>query len=41
MPYKKVGYVKNASIDAMVNMEIEGNEVSLQVYTTGKKRMPE
>ena len=38
MPYKKVGYVKNATIDAMVNMEIEGNEVFLRVYTTGEEK---
>ena len=36
MPYKKVGYVKNASIDAMVNMEIENGKVSLCVYTPVK-----
>lgn len=39
MPYKKVGYVKNASIDAMVNMEVNDGEVSLCVYTTGVERM--
>ena len=38
MPYKKVGYVKNASIDAMVNMEIENGKVSLCVYTTGEEK---
>ena len=35
MPYKKVGYVKNATIDAMINMEIENDEISLCVYATG------
>lgn len=34
MPYKEIGYVKNASIDAMVNMELENGQVSLQVYVT-------
>ncbi len=38
MPYKKVGYVKNATIDAMVNMEIGEQEVSLCVYTTGAEK---
>ena len=38
MPYKKVGYVKNATIDAMVNMEIEEGQVSLRVYTTGEEK---
>lgn len=38
MPYKKVGYVKNATIDAMVNMEIQDSEVSLRVYTTGEEK---
>lgn len=38
MPYKKVGYVKNASIDAMVNMEIEDGKVSVCVYTTGEEK---
>lgn len=40
MPYKNIGYVKNASKDAMVNLEIdqEGNDqkVKLQVYLTRK-----
>ncbi len=38
MPYKKVGYVKNATIDAMVNMEIQDGEVSLHVYTTSEEK---
>ena len=38
MPYKKVGYVKNATIDAMVNMEIGAGTVSLRVYTTGEEK---
>ncbi|MDY3249349.1 MAG: DUF5107 domain-containing protein [Candidatus Choladocola sp.] len=38
MPYKQVGYVKNATIDAMVNMEIGDGTVSLCVYTTGEEK---
>lgn len=38
MPYKKVGYVKNATIDAMINMEIENDEISLCVYATGVEK---
>lgn len=38
MPYKKVGYVKNASIDAMVNMEITDNRVRICAYTTGEEK---
>lgn len=39
MPYKNIGYVKNASIDAMVNVEVKekaGNdvEVNIKVYVT-------
>src|SRR5439155_2784243 len=34
MPYKDIGYVKNASVDAMVNLEFQANEVSFQVYVT-------
>lgn len=38
MPYKKVGYVKNATIDAMVNMETGQDTVNLKVYTTGEEK---
>lgn len=38
MPYKKVGYVKNATIDAMVNMEIKDGTVWLCVYATGEEK---
>ena len=34
MPYKDIGYVKNASVDAMVNLEIDAKEVTFQVYVT-------
>lgn len=34
MPYKNIGYVKNASIDAMVNMDVGDTQIDMQVYTT-------
>ncbi|UOQ87165.1 DUF5107 domain-containing protein [Gracilibacillus salinarum] len=35
MPYKNIGEVKNASKDAAVNLEIEGdNQAEIKVYTT-------
>jgi len=34
MPYKDVGYVKNASVDAMVNLEIADADIEIQVYVT-------
>lgn len=34
MPYSKVGYVKNATKDAMINIEVEGNKANLILYTT-------
>lgn len=34
MPYKNIGYVKNASIDAMINLEIEDKQIISQVYVT-------
>ncbi len=36
MPYKNAGYVKNASIDAMVNLEIANRDVLIKVYTTAE-----
>ncbi|MDO4620930.1 MAG: DUF5107 domain-containing protein, partial [Lachnospiraceae bacterium] len=44
MPYKKVGYVKNASVDAMVGLEISdpasdgSREIEVKVYTTGTEK---
>lgn len=35
MPYQEVGVVKNATKDALVNIETEGKEVTVKVYTTG------
>lgn len=34
MPYKNIGYVKNASIDAMVNMDVLDTHIEMQVYVT-------
>jgi tetratricopeptide (TPR) repeat protein len=41
MPYKDIGYVKNASVDAMVNLEFENGQAIFQVYVTqpGKVRI--
>ncbi|MBN1132019.1 MAG: DUF5107 domain-containing protein [Bacteroidales bacterium] len=36
MPYSKVGYVKNASRRAMLNLEIHKNYVDVIVYTTSE-----
>ncbi len=38
MPYKKIGYVKNASADALINLEVEGKEAEIAVYTTGEEK---
>lgn len=37
MPYKNIGYVKNASKEAMVNMEISESHVTVAVYTTSEQ----
>ena len=34
MPYAEVGYVKNAIKDAIINIEIEGNNANLILFTT-------
>ncbi|NLC06256.1 MAG: DUF5107 domain-containing protein, partial [Erysipelothrix sp.] len=36
MPYKEVGEVKNASIHAMVNIEVTQENIDLCVYSTGE-----
>ena len=38
MPYKQVGYVKNATTDAMVNMECSEAGVRICVYTTSERK---
>ena len=35
MPYQGVGVVKNATKDALINLEIQDQEVLIEVYTTG------
>ncbi|MCH5685317.1 hypothetical protein LWM68_14310 [Niabella sp. W65] len=37
MPYKNIGYVKNASKEAMVNMDISEGYVIIAVYTTSEQ----
>ncbi|ANH83895.1 DUF5107 domain-containing protein [Niabella ginsenosidivorans] len=37
MPYKNIGYVKNASIDAMVNLETTQDTAIVQVYVTQER----
>jgi tetratricopeptide (TPR) repeat protein len=39
MPYKNIGYVKNASIDAMVNFEINNALANIQVYVTKERQV--
>ncbi|SEA93407.1 Tetratricopeptide repeat-containing protein [Flavobacterium gillisiae] len=34
MPYAEVGYVKNATKDAVINIEVDGNKADLILYTT-------
>lgn len=36
MPYKKVGAVKNATVNAALNMEIANGRIDLTVYATGR-----
>lgn len=38
MPYKGVGYVKNATIDAAVNLEKNDDEVTVVLYVTGEEK---
>ena len=37
MPYKGVGYVKNANKDGVVNLEVAGSEVRIKVYVTAEQ----
>lgn len=41
MPYKQAGYVKNATIDAMVNMELTKEGVALCAYATSRREHAE
>ena len=38
MPYKQVGYVKNATIDACVNLEVREDGVHIGVYATSPRK---
>src|SRR5215204_2122141 len=38
MPYKNIGLVKNASIDGAVNLEVNGQTVSVRVYVTAPQK---
>lgn len=38
MPYKKVGAVKNATVDAMVNLEFADGKMRLLAYATGEQK---
>ncbi len=37
MPYKNAGYIKNASVDAMCNLEIDEQKAHIKVYTTQER----
>ncbi len=39
MPYKSVGQVKNASVDAIVNMEKDADIIRIALYTTSPKKV--
>ncbi len=39
MPYKAVGQVKNATVDAAVHMSLKDGQVSLVLYTTSEKKV--
>lgn len=36
MPYQQVGAVKNATKDAVINMEVIGNSIEIKLYVTAK-----
>jgi tetratricopeptide (TPR) repeat protein len=38
MPYKNIGYVKNATVDALVNLETFPNLITLKVYVTAVQK---
>ncbi|WP_276481460.1 DUF5107 domain-containing protein [Paraflavitalea pollutisoli] len=39
LPYKEIGYVKNATKEALVNLELEGQRASLCVYVTEHNKL--
>jgi tetratricopeptide (TPR) repeat protein len=38
MPYKNIGYVKNATIDAAVNLEVKDQTISIKLYVTAPQK---
>jgi tetratricopeptide (TPR) repeat protein len=38
MPYKGVGVIKNATVDAVVGLEVEGSRATVRVYVTAERR---
>ncbi|QSH42070.1 DUF5107 domain-containing protein [Lentisphaerota bacterium ZTH] len=38
MPYKKIGYVKNASKDIAVSLDIDNGKAVIGIYTTGEEK---
>ncbi len=38
LPYKEIGYVKNASRDAAVNLETDKNKTNIKVYVTAEQK---
>lgn len=39
MPYKNIGYVKNATVDAMVNLETDNTSATIKVYVTSEQKV--
>jgi tetratricopeptide (TPR) repeat protein len=39
MPYKQIGGAKNASADAVINLEVDGAEASMGVYVTSPRQV--
>jgi tetratricopeptide (TPR) repeat protein len=39
MPYKNIGHVKNASVEAMVNLEINEDRAAVKVYVTRERKV--
>ena len=38
LPYKEVGYVKNATKDVLLNVEVENNRATIKVYLTSPQK---
>ena len=39
MPYKDIGPAKNASVDAVINLEVEGDNAAFGVYLTSRREV--